>query len=256
MSLAFARAGADVAVTDLAGPVADVPYPGSTSADLDATRELVEREQRRCIALVADVRSQSDMTAAVDECTLKLGRLDYVVANAGVFSGGVVTHNLSDAQWQGVLDVCVTGAWNTARAALPKLKEQRSGAVTFISSIAGLGGVPNFANYATAKHAVIGLARSVALEYGPFGVRANVVCPTVIDTPMTNNPFYTNFFGGRDNASRTEMLTSLRAMHALPISMIEADDVANAVVWLSSAQARYITGVVIPVDAGVSCKVG
>lgn len=256
LALAFARAGAAVTVTDIARELQGVPYKGATSSDLETTQELVEEAGGRCLALTGDVRSLAEMEAAVARTVETFGGLDYVVANAGIFSGGVLAHELSEQQWGDMIDINVTGVWNTVRAAIPALLERGSGVITLIGSGAALGGISHFAHYVTAKHAVIGLMRALAVEYGSQGIRANAVCPTAVDTAMTDNDFYVDLFGGGAESTKEQMLATLHGIHSLPVGLIDAEDVANAVVWLCSTEARYITGTALPVDAGAHSKIG
>lgn len=256
LALAFARAGAAVTVTDIARELQGVPYKGATSSDLETTQELVEEAGGRCLALTGDVRSLAEMEAAVARTVETFGGLDYVVANAGIFSGGVLAHELSEQQWGDMIDINVTGVWNTVRAAIPALLERGSGVITLIGSGAALGGISHFAHYVTAKHAVIGLMRALAVEYGSHGIRANAVCPTAVDTAMTDNDFYVDLFGGGAESTKEQMLATLHGIHSLPVGLIDAEDVANAVVWLCSTEARYITGTALPVDAGAHSKIG
>ncbi|WP_214104361.1 mycofactocin-coupled SDR family oxidoreductase [Acrocarpospora catenulata] len=254
IAAAFGAAGADVLIADIARSVDGVPYAGATGDDLEETRALVEKHGVRCHAVAADVRDIDQLRRGVAAAVEHLGGLDVVVPNAGILSGGVPTHELSEQQWSDLIAVNLTGAWNTVRAAVPALLDRGSGAVTFVASGAALGGIANFSHYVTAKHGIVGLMRAVAAEYGPANIRSNAVCPTAVDTPMTRNSFYTSLFTGGQSESREAMLEALRGLHLLPISVIEAEDVANAVVWISSPAARYVTGTVLPVDAGNHIK--
>jgi (+)-trans-carveol dehydrogenase len=257
IALRFAAAGAAVTVTDISRAVEGVPYASASTSDLDATKQLVEDQGGRCLPVVADVRSVEDMKVAVERTIDAFGRLDVVVANAGIFSGGVPAHELSEQQWNTMLEVSVTGAWNTARAAIPPMLEAGRGSIVLVSSVAGIqGGTRNFAHYVTAKHAVIGLTRALATELGPSGIRVNAVAPTMVTTPMTDNQFYYDLFTGGSGGTRESMLGVLRGMHMLPISGIEPEDVANAIAWLASDEARYIHGVVLPIDGGSHIKIG
>ncbi len=257
IALALTRAGAaGVTVTDIGHEIAGVPYKGATTSDLDTTVELVEAAGGRALAVLGDVRSFTDMEEAVRQTVATFGRLDYVVANAGIFSGGVLAHELSEQQWNDMIDINVTGVWNTVRAAIPALLERKGGVITLIGSGAALGGISHFAHYVTAKHAVIGLMRALAVEYGKQGIRANAVCPTAVDTAMTDNDFYVDLFGGGASSSKEQMLATLHGIHSLPVGLIDAEDVANAVVWLCSNEARYVTGTALPVDAGAHSKIG
>jgi SDR family mycofactocin-dependent oxidoreductase len=256
IALALARAGADVAIADIVRPVETVPYAGSGPADLDSVQAAIQDAGVSCLTTVADVRRLEELTAAVDAAVDAFGGLDIVVASAGIFSGGMPVHEMRPELWAEMLAVNVTGAWNTVRATIPALLDRGSGAITFVSSTSALGGVANFAHYVTAKHGVTGLMRAVAAEYGPAWIRSNAVCPTGVDTPMIDNDWYHGLLRRDGQESRETMLAGLRGMHMLPISLVQPEDIAEAVLWLSSPAARYVTGVNLPVDGGAAVKLG
>jgi (+)-trans-carveol dehydrogenase len=256
IALALARAGADVAIADIARPVDTVPYSGSSPSDLASVQAAVRDAGVSCLTAVADVRNPDELTAAVDAAVGAFGGLDIVVASAGIFSGGMPTHQMPPELWAEMLAVNLTGAWNTVRAAVPALLDRGSGAITFVSSTSALGGVANFSHYVTAKHGITGLMRAVAAEYGPAWIRSNAVCPTGVDTPMIDNEWYRGLLRRDGDESREAMLQGLRGMHMLPISLVQPADIAEAVLWLSSPAARYVTGVNLPVDGGAHVKLG
>jgi len=185
----------------------------------------------------------------------ELGRIDIVVANAGIFSGGVPSWELSEAQWDRVIEVNVKGVWLTCKAAVPHLVAQKSGSVIITSSIGGLVGTPGMAHYVASKHAVIGYMRSLANEVGALGIRVNAVCPGGVDNVMMNNPaMYATMAGGAGPGDRETMLAAVAGISLLPGGMIENEDIANAVLWLASEESRWVTGVALPVDAGIFVK--
>ncbi|MCK9503409.1 MAG: mycofactocin-coupled SDR family oxidoreductase [Porticoccaceae bacterium] len=253
----LAQSGAAVTITDLSQQAdASVPYKTATSTDLEATREMIEAAGGRCLPIVADVRSIEEMQHAVKQTIETFGRLDIVVANAGIFSGGVPAHQLSEKQWDLMMDVNVKGAWNTARAAIPGMIDAGRGCIVIISSVAGIqGGTSGFAHYVTAKHAVVGLTRALATELGPRSIRVNAVAPTMVDTPMTDNQFYYDLFTGGPGGTREGMLAVLKGMHLLPVPGVDPEDIGNAVNFLASDEARYVHGIVLPVDAGLSINI-
>ncbi len=241
----FAAEGADVIAVDVCGPVLpDAPYEPTTVDDLEQTARLVEAEGRRCVARVADVRDQAALDAAVAEGIERFGRLDAVVANAGAASYHL-TCDIPEEHWAIVLDVNLTGAWRTVKAAVPAMVEAgNGGAVTLISSAAGLRGYAYLGHYAAAKHGLVGLMRTLAIELGPERIRVNSIHPGAVDTAM-----------GHDPAVPRVMEESPRITGAyrgrMPIEgLIEPDDVADALLWVSSDEARFVTGVALPVDAG------
>lgn len=251
-ALALARAGADVVACDVAAQLATAPYPLATPADLEETGRQVEALGRRCLRARVDVRDGEGMAALARRAAAELGGLDVVVANAGMISYGPLLE-LSRAQWDEVVGVNLTGVWQTCRAAVPVLRD--GGAVVVIASTAGLRGVANIGHYAAAKHGVIGLARSLAIEVAPHGIRVNVLAPSTVRTPIVlNQATYTLFTGGDEQATLEDALPAFQRLNKLPVPWIEPEDVAAAVVWLASDQARHVTGAVIPVDAGALLK--
>src|ERR1700722_12309599 len=190
IAAALGRAGARVGLPDIARSLATVPYPGSSGEDMSSAQADVEATGTDCVTAVADVRSPDELEAAVATIVATFGGLYVVVANAGIFSGGQLVHEMPPEDWSQMLSVNLTGAWNTVRATVPALMERGGGAITFVSSTSALGGVANFAHYVAAKHGLTGLMRAVAAEYGPYWIRANAVCPTGVDTPMINNDWY------------------------------------------------------------------
>jgi len=253
----LAQEGADIIAVDLAGQVASVPYPMATPEDLDQTVKEVEALDRRIVATQADVRDYAALKSALDEGVAQLGRLDIVCANAGIASFGSADE-LAETTWRDMIDINLTGMWHTCKAAIPHLVEGgRGGSIVITSSDAGLKGFPNLAHYVSAKHGVVGLMRTLALELAPHMIRVNSLHPTTVNTDMIQNaPTYELFAPDLAEKDRTkERLTErFQAMNALPIPWVEPVDISNAVLFLASDEARYITGVPLPVDAGFMVK--
>jgi SDR family mycofactocin-dependent oxidoreductase len=228
----LARDGADVVATDL--------------SDLDETVDAVELLGRRAIACEADVRDQGALDAVVRAGVTAFGGLDIVVANAGI-ANWTRFWEMTEDQWHTMIDVNLSGAWRTFKAAAPVMIEQgRGGSLTAISSVAGLKALPGQAHYSAAKHGLVGLVRAAAIELGPFDIRVNSVHPWGINTRLAQdtdvfemldaNPTYAGSFGS-----------------ILPSPMpAEPSDIANAVVWLASDAARCVTGIQLPVDMGAT----
>jgi len=254
-ALTLARAGADVVICDVAAQLPTVPYPLATMADLEQTRRLVEDLDRRCIAIKADVRSGEQMRGVAELAMAEFGRIDILVANAGIESYGRAWE-LSEAQWDEMIGVCLSGVWQSCKAAIPQMiAGGRGGAIVITSSVAGLKGLANDAHYSAAKHAVVGLMRSLAIELAPHKIRVNTLHPSSVDTPIIRNQAtYTLFSGGRPDASEEQVLPAFQALNLLPIPWMEPEDISNAVLWLVSDAARYLTGVTLPVDAGLMVK--
>jgi len=236
---------------DICESIESAPYGGATSADLAETVKQVEHLDRRIVARKADVRDTTELEAAVADGVSEFGRLDIVVANAGIASFGPAWE-LSEQVWQEMIDINLTGTWKTVRAAVPTLLKQGSGgSIILTSSVAGLMAFPNTAHYNAAKHGVTGLMRSFAVELAPHRIRVNSVHPTTVDTPMINNePVYSLFLGGRQGVTRAEAEAEFAAVNAMPIPWVEPIDISNAVLWLASDEARYVTGTTQVVDAG------
>jgi len=250
----LAEEGADIIAVDLCRQMDTVPYPMATPEDLAETVKEDESLDRRIVATQADVRDAGALRAAVDQGVAELGRLDIVCANAGIFSFS--TEELTEEMWHEMIDVNLTGVWHTAKAAVPHLIEGgRGGSIIMTSSTAGLMGFPNFAHYVSAKHGVVGLMRTLALELAPHSIRVNSVHPTSVNTDMIHNEAtYALFAPDLDDPTREQVGERFQTLNALPIQWVEPRDISNAVLFLASDEARYITGVTLPVDAGSTQK--
>lgn len=252
----LAQEGADIIATDICEDIPHIPYGGPTEADLDDTVEQVEALDRRIIATVADVRDPEAMKAAVDDGVAQLGRLDIVSANAGISGPMLPTVDVPDEAWQQMIDINLTGVWRTCKVAIPHIIDGgRGGSMILTSSTAGLMGMANIAHYVAAKHGVVGLMRTLALELAEHNIRVNSVHPTTVDTPMVDNDAtFRLFLPEEENPTKEDFGESAKEMNALPIPWVEAIDISNAVLWLASDEARYVTGVTLPVDAGALIK--
>jgi (+)-trans-carveol dehydrogenase len=229
----------------------------STPEDLAETTKLVEDLDRRIVVREADVRDTAQLADVVREGVAELGRLDIVVANAGIASIGP-SAELEEEVWQETIDVNLTGVWKTVKAAVPSIIEGgRGGSIILTSSAAGLRGFPNISHYVAAKHGVVGLMRALAQELAPHMIRVNTVNPTTVDTPMVmNDMFYGLVRPDVEQPGRDEMAEAFVGLNILPIPWVEAIDISNAVLWLASDEARYVTGVALPIDAGFCEKIG
>lgn len=251
-AIRLGQEGADVIAVDICGDLATSTYPGATEADLKETVQLVEALDRRILARKADVRDLAGLTAVMDEARAEFGRVDIVLANAGV---SPMTHTPSDVvqNWRDVIDTNLTGAFNTVQAALPLMIEGGAGGnIVFTSSTAGLKGSMAWKTvagygYTASKHGLLGLMRAFAFDLAEHSIRVNAVLPTGVNTPMVNNEAM-----GVLLASNPEAGAAL--VNLLPVQMIEPEDVSNAIAWLVSDEARYVTGVALPVDAGFTSK--
>jgi len=255
-ALAFARRGADVGGVDICAPIETVPYAMANEDDLQVTRQSLRDVGARTVLEVADVRDREGLQSAVTKVLDELGRIDVVVANAGIFSVGNA-FELSPQAWLDVLDVNLTGAWNTVQACLPALVASGEGAsIVLTSSIGGVQGLLGCPHYVASKHGVIGLMQSLANELGEFGIRVNAVCPTNVNTPMIQNEAnYRTFRPDLESPTEEEVAEVARKMHLLDVPWIEPEEVSAAVTWLASSSAKSVTGVALPIDAGLLTKV-
>lgn len=261
-ALRLAEEGADIIATDICAPYpARVFYKAASADDLEETRKLVEKTGRRCLTFVADVRDRKALQTAVDAGVQELGRLDIVVGNAGVITFHESSLDIEDDVYDLILDTNLRGAWNTVLATAPTLKKSgRGGSIILTSSAAGLRGQPHYAHYAAAKHGVVGLMRTFANELGEFRIRVNTVHPTGVGSPgMGNSTDVPELY----EKSRYFHLAGLNMMPDLdtepgteyaPVPTLREVEIANAVLFLASDEAHYITGVTLPVDAGNTNK--
>ena len=252
-ALRLAAEGARVALFDIARDLPDVPYPGANRAQLDATVEAVRATGQDAFAVVGDVTDSGALDGAVADVLARWGTLDIAVAAAGIDSWGRAWE-LTDAQWQRMLDVNLTGVWKTAKAVSPAMIAQQGGAIVLIGSVLSHRANRDFAHYTAAKHGVLGLVRAFGLELAPYRVRVNSVDPTVVFTDMVMNQNYLDHAGGREGTTLDEVKAKYLAWNTLPEPWIEPVDVANAVLFLASDEARAITGVALPVDLGAMLK--
>ncbi len=249
-ALVSAREGADIVLVDIADQIEGMPYEMGTQADLSETVRLVERLDRRVISVVADVRSQEQLDAAVARGVAAFGHIDILIANAGIWNQAPFW-KLSEQVWGDMLDVNLSGVWRSAKAVAPHMIERGSGSIVVTASVNGLRPGQNFAHYVAAKHGVIGLMTNMALELGPFGVRCNAICPGSINTPMTNYPAAWEGFAGKRDATEADMMDSGYHYNVLKgTTFMPPEVIANTALYLNSPLAATVTGVTIPVDAG------
>lgn len=253
----LAEEGADIIAFDVCAELIGSPYPSATPADLDETARMVEKFGRRVVTAPADVRDSEAVKEIVDRGVAELGRLDVVAAQAGISHRPHRMHEIPDDLWHTMMDVTVTGTWNTVRAAVPHLLAGgRGGSIVVTSSLASLKGGANIGHYVTAKHGLMGMVKSLSRELGPEFIRVNNLAPTNVATDMLLNQGTYNLFcpDQAPNATREQFEEVARSMHIIPIPYLEPADVSNALVFLASDEARYITGVTLPVDAGIVNK--
>jgi SDR family mycofactocin-dependent oxidoreductase len=248
-SLRLAEEGADIVALDICEQISTVPYRLAQPSDLDETARQVEKLDRRIVARQADVRDSAQLANVVEQGLSQFGHIDIVSANAGIFSTAT-TAEMSDQMWDDMIAVNLSGVFRTVRAVLPSMIENgRGGSIILTSSTAGLRGFPNFAHYTAAKHGIVGLMRTLVNEVSQHHIRVNTVHPTSVNTDMIQNETMYRLFNP-ENPTRQAFEETYRTLNALPVPWVEPVDVSNAVVWLASDEARYVTGTTLSVDAG------
>lgn len=243
----LAAEGADVIAVDVCGPLPGVDYDSATPSDLEETVALVEKQGRRAVAAQVDVRDLDGLRAAVDDGVERLGRLDTVVANAGICvprAWDAVTPEI----FRDTLDVNVTGVWNTVMSGAPHLVARGAGSIVVISSAAGMKVQPFMVPYTTSKFAVRGMAKAFAVELGRHHVRVNTVHPTGMTTPMGSG----DMFGAVARAMESDQRLAPMFTNLIPVQAVDPDEVARSVLFLASDDARYVTGHELAPDAGVT----
>jgi NAD(P)-dependent dehydrogenase (short-subunit alcohol dehydrogenase family) len=253
-ALAFARSGADVVLLDIAHDLPGVPYPLASSAQLAGTGRLCADQGAAVLTVECDVRDPAAVAAATSQAFDRFGSIDVLLNCAGIAApSGKVVHDISDDEWDLMLDVDLSGAWRMIRAVGPAMVAQQAGSIINVSSTAGLVGYRNFAGYVAAKHGMIGLTRAVALDYAPFKVRVNALCPgSVRDDPMVDGRMLSEIARSLDVGvdEHEEIFLQAQPMN----SLIEPSSVAAAALWLADDGSRQVTGSVLTVDGGFTTR--
>jgi SDR family mycofactocin-dependent oxidoreductase len=253
-AVALARLGADIALGDLCHDLDTVGYPLATADDLAETARLVEKEGRRCMASVVDVRELESLLGFVDDVRAALGTVDILVANAGVSTMGSIC-TMGAAEWDEIIDTNLGGVFNAMRAVAPHMRRQRWGRIIAISSMMGRTAQPGIPAYAASKWGVIGLCKSVALELAGFGVTVNAIAPGNVSTPMIHNDvLYRLARPDLDHPTADDVAPAMADLHGQPVPWLEPEEISAAVVYLASESARHITGTVLSVDAGAAAR--
>ena len=253
----MAAEGADIIGLDRCAPMDTMGYPLGSEAELAETVAMVERLDRRIVAGKVDVRDRDGMQALLKDGIAQLGRLDIVVASAGISPPAVPMWHVPPDQFDDVITTNLTGVFNTLALSVPHIRSgQRGGSIIVISSGAALSGVPNLSSYVAAKTGVIGLARSLANEVARFQIRVNVIAPGTVNTPMVteNVQQFRLFRPDLPEPTVADVEEGFRNSMPMGLAWIEPGQISDAVVFLASDSARYITGIVLPVDQGVTNK--
>jgi SDR family mycofactocin-dependent oxidoreductase len=250
-ALTLAREGCDIAFNDISEPLKTTLYRTATTEDRLETEKMVLETGRRCLAVEADVRDRSAMSSFVERTIDELGKIDIVIANAGMTSFAPVWDTPYEI-WDETIDICLTGVWNTVRPVLPHMKERQQGTIVLTSSNAGLTPIPNVAPYVAAKHGVTGLMKVLAVEMAAFNVRVNTVHPCGVNTTLVMNQAGLDLFAGKEGATFEDAEPGMKSLNLLDVALIEPEDVSNAILYLVSDAARYVTGTELKVDAGTT----
>ncbi|MEE2855587.1 MAG: mycofactocin-coupled SDR family oxidoreductase [Actinomycetota bacterium] len=252
----LAQEGADIIAIDVCGPIDNLAYPHATPEDLAETADLVKNLDRRIVTAQVDVRDYDGLKAAVDGGVEQLGRLDIIVANAGIGTFGNKLHKIGEQIWQDMIDVNLSGVWHTVKAGVPHiLAGGRGGSIVLTGSVGSHKAMAYTGHYIAAKHGVLGLMRAFAVELGQHSIRVNSVHPSQVNTPMTMNDITFRLFRpDLENPGPEDFAPFSQMTHTMPVPWVEAIDISNAVLFLASDESRYITGVSLPVDAGALLK--
>ncbi|MBW5486527.1 mycofactocin-coupled SDR family oxidoreductase [Streptomyces bambusae] len=250
----FASEGADLVLVDVAGDVAGVPYPLGSQSQLEHTAQLCRAHGASVHTAVADVRDPGAVAAVADQALERFGTVDVLLNNAGIAApSGKSVHEIAEDEWELMVGIDLTGAWRMMKAVVPAMVEQRSGSVINVASTAGLVGYRHFAGYVAAKHGLVGLTKAAALDYAPFRVRVNALCPgSVRDDPLHEGRMLAEIARSLDVdvAEHEEIFVQSQPMNAL----IEPQDIAGAALWLAGDDSRQVTGTTLTVDGGFSAR--
>ena len=252
-AIRLAEEGADVVAIDICHQMSSIPYEMSRSEDLQETEELVSKFGNGVLVREVDVRDQQALDGLVADALQRFGHIDVVASNAAVISYQPVWE-LTEEVWQDVINVNLSGAWRTIKAVAPSMIEQGTGgSIILTSSVAGMKGMKHNAHYCASKHGLTGLMRSACLELADHGIRVNTINPGGVLTGMIDNEMtYRLFRPDLPNPTLADVAAISSEMHAMGVPWLEPVDISNAVLFLASDEARYITGAVFPVDAGMA----
>jgi SDR family mycofactocin-dependent oxidoreductase len=241
--------GADIVICDVPGDIPTVPYAMATSQELKETANLVEEQGSRCLAVETDVRDSAQVRYLAERAMSEFGRVDAVVCNAGIMSAADSTWDLTDEQWQDMLDVNLTGVWKVCRAFIPHMiAGKRGGAITITGSTGGLRAVAGCTHYNAAKWGCMGIMRTMAWELAPEFIRVNVVHPTGVNTEMSNNEWFVKWIDEHE-----DLAWPMRG-NRMPVDVVQPEDISKMIAFLVSDDAKYVTGQEIRVDAGFMLK--
>jgi SDR family mycofactocin-dependent oxidoreductase len=245
--LALAEAGADVAILDICRDLPYPHYPMATPQELEETAQAVRKLGRKALPLVCDVRKAQEVETAVRQTIETLGVPDIVVCNAGVAGLGA-SWQISEEAWDAMIDVNLKGCWLVAKYVVPSMIERRSGKIIFISSSAGLKPLSWMAHYNAAKMGVVALMKTMAIELGQYNINVNSVHPTGVDTAIITGE------AAEVGITKEQLVEQISTTNLLPVGLLPAQAITDAVLWLASDEARFITGHTLAVDAGYTVR--
>ncbi len=251
-ALAFAREGAKLILCDTPHQYESVPYALSSVADLEGVKREIEEMGRPVMAKAVDVTELKTMQQLSDQALEQFGPIDIVVANAGLYSFGK-TWELTEQQWDETVAVVLKGTWITCKVAIPQMLTRRCGKIICTGSTGSFKGLHGLGQYVAAKHGVIGLVKTLAIELAPYNINVNAVCPTSVDTGIINNEAFYEYFASDagTQATRESVIARMNEMNLLPDrGLLAPEDISAVVLWLASEEAKHITGSALPVDAG------
>ncbi|MCF8571141.1 mycofactocin-coupled SDR family oxidoreductase [Gordonia sp. HY002] len=257
-AIRLAQEGADIIALDVCAPIPSVErlYPGASDDDMAETIDKVKQFGGRIVSAKADVRDFDAIAKVVADGVTDFGGIDVVSANAGIFVFGESSHLVSESDWDEALDINLKGVWHTCKAVTPAMIDAgKGGSIVITSSTAGIKGTPNVAPYTASKHAVVGLMKTLALELAPHSIRVNTIHPTGVATDMIlNEATFKLFLPDEEHPTKEQAAPVFTTTNALPVPWVEASDISNALLFLASDEARYITGNELKVDAGYCIK--
>jgi NAD(P)-dependent dehydrogenase (short-subunit alcohol dehydrogenase family) len=243
VALAFAREGANIIGFDLGAPIAYPAYNNSSSADLEKLKQEAEALGTKAVIFSGDIRNAEDVEKGVKAGVGAFGNIDVLFNNAGICAYGMA-HELSENEWDAMIDINLKGAWLAAKYVIPYMIQQKSGVIINNSSIAGMRGMNRLSHYAASKWGLVGLTKSWAIELAPHGIRVLSIHPTGVNTPMNDGLAFLE-------GSTVEEIAERSAGNLLPVPWVEPEDVAEAVLFLASERSRYATGSQYVLDAGL-----